>query len=110
MKRPGHILVIRLSAMGDVAMMVPVLKAFSEKYPDVRLTLLTAPLAPYLVGQRDVLRVGRLEQLFHGADARVPKFKHTLGNVFQMEPGESAILCELLLRGPQQARVRPGRG
>lgn len=41
MKRPRHILVIRLSAMGDVAMMVPVLKAFTEKYPDVKLTLLT---------------------------------------------------------------------
>ena len=41
MERPRHILVIRLSAMGDVAMMVPVLKAFSEKYPDVKLTLLT---------------------------------------------------------------------
>ncbi|NJX16945.1 glycosyltransferase family 9 protein, partial [Tamlana crocina] len=41
MERPGHILVIRLSAMGDVAMMVPVLKAFSEKYPDVKITLLT---------------------------------------------------------------------
>ncbi|SOC79444.1 ADP-heptose:LPS heptosyltransferase [Salinimicrobium sediminis] len=41
MERPGHILVIRLSAMGDVAMMVPVLKAFSEKYPHVKITLLT---------------------------------------------------------------------
>ncbi len=41
MERPRHILVIRLSAMGDVAMMVPVLKAFSEAYPDVKLTLLT---------------------------------------------------------------------
>ncbi|MGI0106070.1 glycosyltransferase family 9 protein [Salinimicrobium sp. WS361] len=41
MERPHHILVIRLSAMGDVAMMVPVLKAFTEKYPDVKLTLLT---------------------------------------------------------------------
>jgi ADP-heptose:LPS heptosyltransferase len=41
MERPRHILVIRLSAMGDVAMMVPVLKAFTEKYPDVKLTLLT---------------------------------------------------------------------
>ena len=41
MERPRHILVIRLSAMGDVAMMMPVLKAFSEKYPDVKLTLLT---------------------------------------------------------------------
>ena len=41
MERPHHILVIRLSAMGDVAMMVPVLKAFTEKYPNVKLTLLT---------------------------------------------------------------------
>lgn len=41
MVRPTHILVIRLSAMGDVAMMVPVLKAFTEKYPDVKLTVLT---------------------------------------------------------------------
>lgn len=41
MERPRHILVIRLSAMGDVAMMLPVLKAFTEKYPDVKLTLLT---------------------------------------------------------------------
>lgn len=41
MERPRHILVIRLSAMGDVAMMVPVLKAFSEKYPEVKITLLT---------------------------------------------------------------------
>ena len=41
MRLPGHLLVIRLSAMGDVAMMLPVLKAFSEKYPDVKITLLT---------------------------------------------------------------------
>ncbi len=41
MKKPQHILVIRLSAMGDVAMMVPVLKSFSETYPDVKITLLT---------------------------------------------------------------------
>lgn len=36
-----HILVIRLSAMGDVAMTVPVLKAFSLQYPDVKITVLT---------------------------------------------------------------------
>ena len=40
-KRPKHILVIRLSAMGDVAMIVPVLRAFSQQYPDVKLTVLT---------------------------------------------------------------------
>lgn len=36
-----HILVIRLSAMGDVAMIVPVLKAFTTQYPEVKLTVLT---------------------------------------------------------------------
>lgn len=36
-----HILVIRLSAMGDVAMTIPVLRAFTEQYPNVKLTVLT---------------------------------------------------------------------
>ena len=39
-----HILVIRLSAMGDVAISVPVLSAFNEQYPDVKITILTKPL------------------------------------------------------------------
>jgi len=42
-KQPKHILVIRLSAMGDVAMSVPVLRAFTKQYPDVKLTILTRP-------------------------------------------------------------------
>ncbi|WP_241748650.1 glycosyltransferase family 9 protein [Aestuariibaculum suncheonense] len=40
-KSPEHILVIRLSAMGDVAMTVPVLRAFTKQYPLVKLTVLT---------------------------------------------------------------------
>lgn len=40
-KAPKHILVIRLSAMGDVAMTVPVIRAFVQQYPDVKLTVLT---------------------------------------------------------------------
>lgn len=38
-----HILVIRLSAMGDVAMTVPVLIALKRKSPNVKITLLTKP-------------------------------------------------------------------
>lgn len=38
-----HILVIRLSAMGDVAMTVPVLKAFSLQYPKVKITVVSRP-------------------------------------------------------------------
>ena len=40
-KLPKHILVIRLSAMGDVAMTIPVLRVFTEQYPEVKLTVLT---------------------------------------------------------------------
>jgi len=38
-----HILVIRLSAMGDVAMTVPVLRALTEKHPTIKITVLTKP-------------------------------------------------------------------
>ena len=40
---PGkkHILVIRLSAMGDVAMTIPVLRAFVQQYPEVKITVIS---------------------------------------------------------------------
>ena len=34
---------MRLSAMGDVAMTVPVLKAFNEKYPNVKIIVISTP-------------------------------------------------------------------
>ena len=37
----AHILVIRLSAMGDVAMLVPVLRILTSTYPNLKITLLT---------------------------------------------------------------------
>lgn len=36
-----HIAVIRLSAMGDVAMTVPTLRAFVKQYPEVRITMVS---------------------------------------------------------------------
>lgn len=41
MKYKNHILVIRLSAMGDVAMTVPVLRAFIEQNPTTKITVLS---------------------------------------------------------------------
>lgn len=38
-----HLLVIRLSAMGDCAMAVPVLLALKKQYPELALTVLTKP-------------------------------------------------------------------
>lgn len=54
-----RLLVIRTSAMGDVALTVPVLKGMSEQYPDVEIVLVTRPsFKPFFVS------VDRLE-LFH---------------------------------------------
>lgn len=40
-KKPRHIAVIRLSAMGDVAMTIPVLRAFVQQYPEVKITVIS---------------------------------------------------------------------
>lgn len=40
-----HILIIRFSAMGDVAMTVPVVYSLAKQYPDVRITVLSRPFA-----------------------------------------------------------------
>lgn len=39
--KDAHLLVIRLSALGDVAMLVPVLRVLMETYPNLKVTMLT---------------------------------------------------------------------
>jgi len=43
MSKPKHILVIRLSAMGDVAMTVPVLRALVLQHKEVKITVVSRP-------------------------------------------------------------------
>ena len=43
--RKEHILVIRFSALGDVAMMVPVVWSLAHQYPDIRITVLSRKFA-----------------------------------------------------------------
>jgi len=53
---------------------------------------------------RDALRALEDQQLAgpaQGADSRVTKYEHHLQEVFNFTRGESAVFCELLLRGPQ---------
>jgi uncharacterized protein YceH (UPF0502 family) len=49
----------------------------------------------------DGLREKRLATLFSGAEARVAKYKHTLTDALLLTPAEIALLCVLMLRGPQ---------
>jgi len=49
--KKDHILVIRFSAMGDVAMTVPVIYSLARQYPDVRITVLSRAFArPFFEG------------------------------------------------------------
>jgi len=50
----------------------------------------------------DILRdEKRLVALVAAADSRVPKFKQRFTEISFFTPGERAVLCELMLRGPQ---------
>jgi uncharacterized protein YceH (UPF0502 family) len=44
-----------------------------------------------------------------GADSRVTKYEHRLQEVFNFNRGETAVLCVLLLRGPQTPGELRGR-
>ena len=54
-----HLLVIRLSAMGDVAMAVPVLKALEKQHPALKITVLSKPfLKPLFTDLKNVTFYG----------------------------------------------------
>jgi hypothetical protein len=60
----------------------------------------------------DGLREKKLALVFYGADRRVPKYAHKLQEAFALSRPEIAVLCVLLLRGPQtvgELRGRTGR-
>ncbi len=61
----------------------------------------------------DSLREKRLAMLFKGADSRVPKYSHRFAaNDSDLGRPEIAVLCVLMLRGPQtvgEIRGRTGR-
>jgi uncharacterized protein len=60
----------------------------------------------------DDLRDKNIVYVFYGSTSRVPKYKHIVPDVFELEPSETAVMCVLMLRGPQtigELRERTGR-
>lgn len=55
------------------------------------------------------LRAKNLVYVFYGSTSRVPKYKHMMGEVFQLNAQESALMCVLMLRGPQTVGELRGR-
>jgi uncharacterized protein YceH (UPF0502 family) len=55
------------------------------------------------------LRAKKLARVVQTADGRVPKHRHVLNEVFELKAAEMAVLCVLLLRGPQTVGELRGR-
>jgi uncharacterized protein len=58
------------------------------------------------------LRDKNLVYVFYGSTSRVPKYKHMLPNLYEMDERETAVVCVLMLRGAQtlgEIRERTGR-
>lgn len=47
------------------------------------------------------LRQQKLATMIHAAGSRVPKYRHNLPDHYELSPREVALLCVLMLRGPQ---------
>ena len=62
---------------------------------------ITAYDAPTVESGLDGLRQKKLAVMIMSAGSRVAKFRHELLNHFDLSPREVALLCVLLLRGPQ---------
>ncbi|MFZ1699184.1 MAG: YceH family protein [Pyrinomonadaceae bacterium] len=49
----------------------------------------------------EALRDRNLVYVFYGSTSRVPKYKHMLPSIYELEPSETAVMAVMLLRGPQ---------
>jgi len=54
-----------------------------------------------VAGALESLREKNLAYVFYGSTSRVPKYKHVLPEVMHLTQPELALMCVLLLRGPQ---------
>lgn len=56
---------------------------------------------PTVARALESLREKNLAYIFHGSDSRVPKYGHLFPKAFDLSEPEVALLCVLILRGPQ---------
>ena len=49
----------------------------------------------------ETLREKNLAYVFYGSTSRVPKYKHVITEVMHLSAAELAVMCVLMLRGPQ---------
>lgn len=67
---------------------------------------------PMVTQAIESLREKNLVYVFYGSTSRVPKYKHMMPEVLRLDAREVALLCVLMLRGPQttgELKERAGR-
>jgi uncharacterized protein YceH (UPF0502 family) len=60
----------------------------------------------------ETLREKNLSYVFYGSTSRVPKYKHVMPEVMRLSHAQTAVMCALMLRGPQtpgELRSHAGR-
>ncbi|HYX41383.1 MAG TPA: YceH family protein [Pyrinomonadaceae bacterium] len=62
-----------------------------------------------VTGALESLREKKLVRMVSTAEGRVPKYRHVLNEVIELRSAELALLCVLLLRGPQTVGELRGR-
>ncbi len=58
----------------------------------------------------ETLREKNLSYVFHGSTSRVPKYKHVMPEVMHLSKPQMAVMCVLMLRGPQTVGELRGNG
>ena len=106
-----RLLVIRFSALGDVAMLVPVVRALAEQYPELQITVLSQQrMADLFIGLPDNV-------IFHGVDLKQQSLRtivQQLGS-FDLVADMHGVLrsvyirTALFLRGASVRAIRKGR-
>jgi uncharacterized protein len=62
-----------------------------------------------IVRALESLREKNLAYIFYGSESRVPKYKHVVPEVLHLTPPQTAVMCVLMLRGPQTVGEIRGR-
>lgn len=115
---PKHLLVIRLSAMGDCAMAVPVLLSFKKAFPDSKITVLTKPFFKAIFNRiPGVEVVGAHTKNKHKGFWGIIKLGNELKSKFDIDQVadlhnvlRSKILCiSFGIAGIQSAKIDKGR-
>lgn len=83
--QPQHLLIIRFSALGDVAMMVPVIFSLAHQYPNLRITVCSRP---------------RVRFLFEGLAPNVGFMAADVKGEYRGLPGLNKLYSRLLAKQP----------